>query len=383
MEPKSYSTSIDVNNIIVLLIGCIDYDSRVQKEISNFISLGFKVTLVVWNWKPSFYDNEKIEIIDVNLSNYKFHTNTFSFIWRFVQFIRFWFVASKIIKRGNYKYIHCNDLTTLGVVFFLSKKYFQNVVYDAHELFPELHKKNSIKYKIWSLFERRSIRNVNIVIVPELRRAKYLEDKYNLGTTPYVINNFPQYKTVVPKNIKRELNISNDKKFICYHGSIREGRELKNIINSLRFLSEDFILILIGYGFDDYIEELKQFIIKKKLEDRVIFHGKIAPSEILQTIAGCDICIALYQNNGINNYLCASNSVFNSIMAGVKILTNDYPPHSILKSYEFVGLISHIEPKKLAECVKDLTKFDSEIPEDIKREFSWESLFALFKQIYK
>lgn len=373
----------NLNNIIVLLIGYIDYDSRVQKEISNFISLGYNVTLVVWKWMPSFYVNDKIKIVDVNLSNYKFHTNIFSVIKRFFQFIQFWFIASKIIKRGNYKYIHCNDLITLGVILFLTKKYYKNVIYDAHDLCPERYKEKSIKYKIWSFIEKYLIKKINTIIVPELHRSKYLKNKYNLKNNPYVINNYPEYKTIIPKNIKAELNISKEKKIICYSGVIMEGREIENIIESLRFLPEDFILLLIGYAFGDYIEKLKQLIIKRMLEARVFFYGKVPPKEMLQCVAGCDISITLYKNNRINNYLCASNKVFDSIMAGVKILTNDYPPHSILKKYGFVSLLQQINPKEIAKSIRKLAKFDSEIPEKIKQQFSWESFFELFKQIYR
>ena len=164
MKRKRENRKYNLNNIIVLLIGHIDYDSRVQKEISNFISLGYNVTLVVWKLMPSFYVNEKIKIVDVNLSNYKFHTNIFSVIKRFFQFIQFWFIASKIIKRGNYNYIHCNDLITLGVLFFLPKTFYKKVIYDAHDLVPEMYKINGFRSKVWSCIERRLIKKIDAIM---------------------------------------------------------------------------------------------------------------------------------------------------------------------------------------------------------------------------
>jgi hypothetical protein len=367
-------------NIVVLLIGDIDYDSRVQKEISTFISLGYNVTLVIWSWIPICYDNEKITVIDVNLSNYKEPNNAFTTIWRF---IRFWFISAGIIRRGNYKYIHCNDLNTLGVVLFLSRRDLKKVIYDAHELYPEQYENNSIKYKIWTFIEKHLVKKINIIIVPELHRANYIKQKYTLKTNPYVINNFPEYQIISPKNIKRELNLSNDKIIICYQGVIGQKREIENTIESLKFLPEDFILLLIGYGFGDYIEQLKQHIIERKLENRVFFYGKVRPEEMLQTVSGCDISIALYQNDRINSYLCASNKVFDAIMAGVKIITNDYPSLKMLIKYRFVRLISNTNPKAIAKCVIDLANDSSEISDVIRQKFCWQSFNEAFRNIYR
>lgn len=383
MKRERENRKYNLNNIIVLLIGYIDYDSRVQKEISNFISLGYNVTLVVWNWKPSFYVNEKIKIVDVNLSNYKFHTNIFSFIKRFFQFIQFWFIVSKIIKRGNYKYIHCNDLTTLGVIFFLPKTFYKKVIYDAHDLVPENYKKNGLRSKVWSFIEKRLVKIIDVIIVPEVHRAEYLKQKYNLKARTYVINNYPVYQNVVPKDIKKELHIANEDTVICFHGTIRRDRNLEKIVNSLKFLPQDFHLVLIGYALDNYLDELKEAINRDKLGPRVFFYGKVRPEEMLQTVAGCDVSICLYPNDNINNYLCASNKVFDSIMAGLKIVTNDCPPHRILENYKFVGLISQIDSKNIAEEIKKLAVTDAEIQENIKRKFSWDMSFDVFKQIYK
>lgn len=370
---------VNKESIIVLLKGNINVDSRVQKEISNFISLGYKVTLVTWNEESIIYRNKKVSIIEVNLNNDKLPNNPILSFWRH---IKFWYILSKIIKRGNYKYIHCNDLNTLGLVFFLPKEYFKNVIYDAHELFPDSRSNSIIKYKIWSFIEKRLIRKSDKVIVPEANRAQFLKEKYGLKTTSYVINNFPQYQKVIPKKIKSELNLPDEIKILCYQGNIAQNRELETIIESLEYLPDNIVLLLIGYGPENYRDQLNQFILKKKLGNRVLFYGKVLPEEMLQTIAGCDINIALYKRKGMNNYYCASNKVFDSIMAGVKLITNDYPPHSMLRDYKFISLVSENEPKEVADSVQKLVEFNSEIPEDIKRKFSWELFFDLFKEIY-
>lgn len=366
--------------IIVLLISNINYDCRVQREIDEFCLLGFRVTLVVWSREPIFYKKEKLDIINIELGNFKHpYGKLFSFLTR----IRFCYSASKIIKKGNYDYIHCNDLDTLGILYFLPKSYYERVIYDAHELYPEAYKINSIQYKIWNLIEKQLIKRVGTIITPEINRSKFLKEKYKLNDIPYVISNFPQYRRIMPRNIKAELNILKGKIILTYIGALEPGREIEVIIEALNYLPDDFVVVLIGYAYDDnYIKTLRGFIEGQGLTNRVFFYGSVSPKEMLPTIAGCDIGIALYENTGFNSFYCAPNKVFDYIMAGVKVIANDYPSLKMLNKYEFVRLISKVNPKAIAKCALDLVRDSSEIPDIIKRKFSWESVSKIFKEIY-
>ncbi len=116
---------------------------------------------------------------------------------------------------------------------------------------------------------------------------------------------------------------------------------------------------------------------------RVVFYGRIPAEQILATIAQSDIGIALYKNVGINQYLCAPNKVFDYLMAGIKIICNDSPSLRTLKDYKFVRLISDTSPSNIAECIESLFYEKSEIPENIKKLFSWELFDPIFKTIYK
>ena len=198
-----------MKNILILLKGDINYDSRVQKEITTFITLGFKVTLAVWNFGPIYYKERDLEIIDINLSN---HDVPKGALLTFLKTVKFWHLCAKIVKGRNFDYIHCNDLYTLGILYFLPRNYDKFVIYDAHELFPEKFSARSIRYRIWNSIENKLIKRINTIIVPEHNRAEYLKKKYKLKSLPYVINNFPKFQKILPEDIKKNLNISEEKK---------------------------------------------------------------------------------------------------------------------------------------------------------------------------
>jgi glycosyltransferase involved in cell wall biosynthesis len=369
-----------MRNIIILLRGRINYDSRVQKEIDTLISLGFKIKLIVWSFDPILYKKEGVEIIDINLSD---HNIPHKALFTFLKIIKLWYLSAKIVKQEYFDYLHCNDLDTLGALFFLPKAYYSRIIYDAHELFPERFPINSIRHKIWNYIEKQLIKKVNTIIVPEFNRAKYLKEKYNLRKIPYVINNFPKYQSISSGGLKKELNIPREKIRLCYHGVIGPDREVESIIESLKYLPKNFIIIFFGYSYGHYLDRLNKFIKDKSLTDRVFFYGKVPLKETISTVAQCNIGIALYKNTGINNYYCAPNKVFDYIMAGLQVITNDYPSLRMLSNYKFIRLINHVDPNTIAECVQDLVKVDYVIPDAIKRKLSWESLNHIFKYIYK
>jgi len=370
-----------MRKIIVLLRGNINLDCRVQKEINTFISLGFKVTLVTWNFEASLYKRENVEIINVNLGK---HKNHYGELLTFLKIIIFWYYASKIIKKGNYDYIHCNDLDTLGIVYFLPKRYYKRIIYDAHELFPERYKVGSIKNKIWNLIEKQTVKKASKIICPEYNRAKYLEKKHQLKDKIYVVNNFPNYRIIEPKNLREKLNLTKGTIILNYLGALIPGREIEIIIEALKYLPDNYILVLVGYAFDDnYMKKLMQIIYGEGLTNRVFFYGSVSPEELLETIAGCNIGIALYKNTNINNLYCAPNKVFDYIMAGIKLIANDYPSLRMLSEYKFVRLVSEVNPRLIAECVIDLNNNNSQVPNIIKRKFSWESLNKVISEIYR
>ena len=370
-----------IARIVLLLRGNINTDSRVQKEIDTLISFGFKVSLIVLNSERINYKKESLEIISINLREGR---SPYRKLITFLNILRFWYFSSKIIKKQSYNYIHCNDLDTLGVLFFLSREFNERIIYDAHELFPEMYPINSIRYKFWNILEKQLIKRIKTIIIPELNRSIYFKKKYKLDRIPYIINNFPKYKIIKPKDIKGELFLSKNDILLTYSGRFGPDREIDVIIESLKFLPNNFYLVLVGFADNkDYLETLCNFIKDLEVTNRVIFYGKISPEEIISTIAGCDIGLAFYKNNNINNYFCASGKVFDYIMAGLKLISNEYPSLKFLKEYNFVRLINEISPRIIAETAMDIVNNDSEIPYIVKKRFSWEFLEHKLLNIYR
>jgi len=370
-----------MKKIVIILRGNINFDGRVQKEIDTFLLLDLDVTLLLWNGEKIFFKKEKVKIINLSRSKIKHPLGPF---FTFINIVYFWFSAARIIRNNDFDYIYCNDLDTLGVMFFLPKKQYGKIIYDAHELFPEQYGKYSIQKQIWNLVEKLLINRVNKIISPEYHRAKYLKRKYDLIKTPFIINNYPTYQRVIPINIREKLSINPGKYIICYSGLLQPNREIETILESLKQLPDYIIILFIGYFSSKKYEILIQELINRfNLKERVIFYGKVSPDEIVNVIAGCDINISLYKNTDTNNFLCAPNKVFESIMAGVKIITNDYPPLKILSDYKSIKLLPKITPANITKCVMELMNEKEVFSDDEKQMFSWDSVSEKYGKIFE
>jgi hypothetical protein len=151
-------------------------------------------------------------------------------------------------------------------------------------------------------------------------------------------------------------------------------------------LPDDHFLVVIGYAIDDhgdYLENLKQYISDNKMENKVAFYGTVPAQDILSTIADCDVGVAFYGRSNLNDYYCAPNKVYNYFMAGVTVITNNYPTLEHLKEYEFVRLLDNVTPHSISESIQELTTLNPHISDGVKQQFSWDRSEHIFMEIYK
>ncbi len=101
----------------------------------------------------------------------------------------------------------------------------------------------------------------------------------------------------------------------------------------LKFLPSDIKLKLIGDGPDllSYIELIK----KNELEDRVIFKGIVPYSELLNESKNSKLGIVVYKMEGLNNYYCSPNKIYEYAQLKIPMLMSAQPfLKKIIKDYK-------------------------------------------------
>lgn len=330
-----------MKKVVFLLIGEIKFDGRVQKEIKTLKENGFDVELIVNKFYNDDFKNYNFKIHAISIEREeKSVPNT---IGKF----RFCKRAFEILKRIQPDAVHCNDLCTLYGGY-LYKKHNRNckLVYDAHELYPEMFSKRVLT-KFWSVIERNCLKLVDEVICPEENRARYMKKKYRLKKDINIIENLPLKINLdnVEKNIIEEkIPNSKTKRKVLYLGAIIPDRNIEEMIEAFKYLSDKYCLIIIGKVLNKiYLDKLENIINENQLNNKVYLLGPVPNKEVINHINSSDIGFVFYDNNNINNYYCASNKIYEFIVCKKPIVTNNYP-----------GLIKLIEKNKFGICLEDV-----------------------------
>lgn len=245
-----------------------------------------------------------------------------------------------------------NDLDCLPANFLAANLKRKKLVYDSHELFPEVPElvRRPRVQNIW--------RAVEAFIFPKLKYcytvcesiAVYYEKKY--GLKPFVVRNIPYCEQ---KAGSGEINKISDKKIVLYQGAINEGRGLEEMISAVPYLREDAVLVILGNGV--LMPKLKKMVESKGVGERVLFPGKVAYEKLSAYTAQAALGLSAEQNIGLNYYYALPNKLFDYIRAGVPVLVSDFPEmRAIVEQYRIGETIDSFEAKDFAEQINEMTE---------------------------
>jgi len=348
-------------------------DQRVHKVCNSLLQNGYEVELVgrkLRNSKPviRLYKTLRMKLL-FNRSLF-FYAEYNIRLFLYLLFVKTDFYLS-------------NDTDTLLANYLASKIRRKPLVFDAHEIFPEVPEVTNRKFvkKVWTKIED--------FIFPRLKKsytvcdsiAEYYKEKYNINMR--VVRNIPL------KRIKSEHPLTqtspidtNGKKVILYQGAVNLGRGIEWMIDAMPFL-DDFIFYVVGDG--DKLMELKEKVSKMNLNDKVIFTGKIPFEKLSEYTVGADIGINLLENRGLSYYYSLPNRIFDYIRDNIPILATDFPEiNKIISQYHVGTLINNYEPQFLASTIKEMALKEKDLSsfEIANKELCWENEFEITKSFY-
>jgi glycosyltransferase involved in cell wall biosynthesis len=263
-----------------------------------------------------------------------------------------------------------NDTDTLIANYLASKIRRKPLVFDAHEMFPEVPEVANRKFvkAIWTAIEDR--------IFPKLKKsytvcqsiADIYHQKYKIDMQ--VVRNIPLQEHSV--HCQPAIH-ADGKKIILYQGAVNIGRGIEQMIDAMPYL-DDFVFYVIGDG--DILNELKEKVTRLNLDEKVVFTGKI-PLENLSAYTQCaDIGINLLENQGLNYYYSLPNRIFDYIRNNLPVLSCDFPEiRKIVTHYGVGRLITNYEPLFLAETIRQMAEEEKNTAgfATANRELAWEN----------
>jgi glycosyltransferase involved in cell wall biosynthesis len=302
-----------------------------------------------------------------------------------------------------------NDTDSLPANYLVSKIRRKPLIFDAHEMFPELPELVDHKFVKWfwtkiedrifpklkytytvcqsiaDIYNRRYKMNMQVIRnIPVAERIKIADPSANAITNDAHATTAP---AITPTNFNQgitdlAINVKG-KKILLYQGAVNIGRGLEWMIDAMPYL-DDYVFYVLGDG--DILNELKAKVKHDHLENQVLFLGKI-PFEQLSAYTRCaDIGINLLDNKGLNYYYSLPNRIFDYMRNHIPVLTVNFPEiRKIVAHYGIGTLVDNHEPVFLAKTIREMSA-KGKNEEGFARanaELSWEKESIVLLQILK
>ena len=241
--------------------------------------------------------------------------------------------------------IYANDTDTLVACYVASKLKRVPMVWDAHEMFPEVPElvgRERVK-RFWIGIEDRIVPKLKYCFTVCQSIVDIYKDRY--GVEMHVVRNVPMKRERLERT-----RICDSEPILLYQGAVNVGRGVDWMIDAMEYL-EGMKFVVVGDG--DELEKMKMYASSKPWHERIEFKGRLNPEELRKVTVEADMGISLLDNMGLNYYYSLPNRIADFVQAGVPILATDFPEiRRVVEMYEIGTLISGHDAKEIAEAVK-------------------------------
>jgi glycosyltransferase involved in cell wall biosynthesis len=352
-------------HVVFVYIGDLRTRGRLLKQIATLENAGVECELILGNTtaKPiadgefSFHVRE----IPVRLREGKLKT------WLGVS--HFNHTAAEWIADSNADAACCFSLTTLPACTGAKRRRVGlYVVYDSNELHVE-NTPGFPQHQLTRLKQWRHARHADAIQHAEMNRLRYFNKtyRYSSKSESVLIENFPDFSgPLQPK--------PGGVRFI-YLGGLAPNRHIEEIIDAFVEGGDGIQIDVFGGGAPSYVKALESRI-PAHASHRVKMLGPVANSQVLKILENYHAGFAFYKNVNLNSYWCAPNKIYDYLMSGVAVITNDYP-----------GLRNVVESNYVGFCLPEVTKATilrairgmreerpwERINDSLRRKYSWDA----------
>lgn len=352
------------------------HDSRILNETKS-LSKKYKVTILARR-----YPNQKNQKLPFKIKLVNFwHLPIFQ-----LNIISSIFSLIKAAFKEKSDIYHAHDLDGLLCAFPAALIKRKILIYDSHELWSNTFPFANLRGIQWLLpiLEKFLILKVKAGITVNVTIAKYLKARYHKNFLAlYNVINIDQPKKS-PYNLRR---LFPNKKIILHLGAADEGRGMEEMIETIKYLSRDYVLVFIGGG---KTENQAKILVKKfDLEKKVYFLSAVLPNQIIDTIQQADLGLALTQKISLSYYYSLPNKIFQYIAAKIPVLGSNFPEFKKIIINNGIGeVVDPSKPKLIAKKIIEMTtqnaqkKYRKNLEGLAKDKYNWANQEKILHQFY-
>jgi glycosyltransferase involved in cell wall biosynthesis len=332
--------------IIFTVTNDLSYDQRMQRICSSLSNAGYEVELVgrkLLHSKPLRTDfNFKQTRLTCKINKGKLFYMEFNL--RLL-----WYLLRQ--KTNAICAIDLDTILACGITATLNNN---TLVFDAHEHFTEVPEvtNRKITKTIWHLIGKIFVPKAKLCYTVGPQLAKLLGTIYKNKFK--VIMNVPVLVDAVERVDKvdavNEVDGENPG-YILYQGALNKSRGLEQGILAMHQV-ENIKLLIAGEG--DLSSELRELVVKEKLENKVQFLGFVQPADLKQLTVNAKVGLNLLEPNGLSYYYSLANKFFDYMQAGVPCVCANFPEYKAINEKYHCSVLIDCEVNEIANSINEL-----------------------------
>ena len=294
--------------------------------------------------------------------------------------------------------VHAHDIYTLPGGVALAKRLGARLVYDAHEF--EIERAANMPpegNRMVDAIEQDCLDHVDALITVSEGLRKLYSERF-AKRDPLVISNAPEV-SIAPRSteqvkadraaFRKRLGVSDDTPIVSFTGWVqRERRGMDKVVEALALIPS-FHLVVLGprHKTDDawLMNLAKQF----GVADRTHLLPGVHHSEVVPSIASCDVSIVPFQDVTLSYRFAMPNKLFEGVFAGLPVCVSDLPDmRDFVESLGRGRVMDQTDPQSIADTLSYLYEHrkDYEMSEEertsLVREHSWSAQADKLENLY-
>lgn len=297
--------------------------------------------------------------------------------------------AYRLARSEQIDAVHAHDLNTLSAAAAIAKRSRAMLVYDAHELYPDVSTLSQLESRVWRKLEPPLIHRTDEVITVCESIGDELVRRYGIAR-PEIVLNCPPAAGHEPGDrsaLRRKAGLEHgDGPIVLYQGGFVPNRGLEALVRSAALLDQG-VIVLMGWG--RLQDALEAIIADQDLGDRVKIVPPVTPAELAHYTAGADVGVIPYEPIGLNNYFTTPNKLFEYIAAGLPVIASDLPElRKVLHGRRVGATFAPVEPSAIARALNAVLG-DPELLAQmranalaVRGDYTWERQATKLRAIY-
>lgn len=259
---------------------------------------------------------------------------------------------------------HAHDMEALPAARRAATRDGGRYVYDSHEIYtawgPVLDQPRVVRWLV-AAWERRMARGAAAVVTVGTALAGELQARLGVRRIVTVHNCPPRWQPpVVPEDrIRAAAVIEGNAPIVLCHGGFMANRGLEQTAEAMLEPGlERCHLVFLGYraGF------IEPILLDARLAGRVHHLPAVSPTEVTAWVAGADVDVMAILPADLNSRLSTPNKLFESLAAGVPVVSSDLPARREIILGDPDGplgtLCDPMDPTSIAHAIRSVLDVD-------------------------